>query len=166
MKMGVIKQFLKDVVWGDLDFLIIDSPPGTGDEPLSVCQIVGQLDGAVIVTTPQKVAAVDVRKSITFCRQLKVPVLGVVENMSGFVCPRCGEVTQILPAGGGRAIAMDMHVPFLGAIPMDPKIALAADSGLAFLRHYADSPSATIMAEMIEPIAALDCDEDKLKEKV
>ena len=99
MKMGVIKQFLKDVAWGDLDYLVIDSPPGTGDEPLSVCQLIGKLDGAVIVTTPQKVAAVDVRKSITFCRQLQVPVLGVVENMSGFVCPKCGEVTQILRCG-------------------------------------------------------------------
>lgn len=101
MKMGVIKQFLKDVCWGDLDYLIIDSPPGTGDEPLSVCQLLGNVDGAVIVTTPQKVAAVDVRKSISFCKQLKVPVLGVVENMNGFVCPKCGEITAILPAGGG-----------------------------------------------------------------
>ncbi|HPS03424.1 MAG TPA: Mrp/NBP35 family ATP-binding protein, partial [Candidatus Sumerlaeota bacterium] len=100
MKMGVIKQFLKDVAWGDLDYLIIDSPPGTGDEPLSVCQLIGSLDGAVVVTTPQRVASVDVRKSIMFCRQLDVTVLGVVENMSGFVCPKCGEVTQILPAGG------------------------------------------------------------------
>jgi Mrp family chromosome partitioning ATPase len=88
LKMGVIKQFLTDVDWGDLDYLIIDSPPGTGNEPLSVCQLIERLDGAVIVTTPQKVAAVDVRKSITFCRQLQVPVLGVVENMSGFVCPK------------------------------------------------------------------------------
>ena len=96
LKMGVIKQFLKDVAWGDLDYLIIDSPPGTGDEPLSVCQLIGNLDGAVVVTTPQKVAAVDVRKSITFCRQLKVPVLGVVENMSGFACPKCGEISADL----------------------------------------------------------------------
>lgn len=101
MKIGVIKQFLKDVCWGDLDYLIIDSPPGTGDEPLSVCQLLGNVDGAVIVTTPQKVAAVDVRKSISFCKQLKVPVLGVVENMNGFVCPKCVEITAILPAGGG-----------------------------------------------------------------
>lgn len=156
MKTGVIKQFIKDVVWGDLDFLIIDSPPGTGDEPLSVCQVIGPLDGAVIVTTPQKVASVDVRKSITFCHHLKVPVLGVVENMSGFVCPKCGEVTQILPSGGGRAIATSMQVPFLGAIPMDPKVAMAADSGLAFMHHYADSPTASVMKEIVTPIAALD----------
>jgi Mrp family chromosome partitioning ATPase len=156
LKMGVIKQFLKDVDWGDLDYLIIDSPPGTGDEPLSVCQLIERLDGAVIVTTPQKVAAVDVRKSITFCRQLQVPVLGVVENMSGFVCPKCGEVTHILRSGGGRRIAEDMGVPFLGSIPMDPKIAEACDSGRAFIHHDATTPMAEVMRSIINPIAALD----------
>ncbi|MBN1828871.1 MAG: P-loop NTPase [Deltaproteobacteria bacterium] len=155
MKMNVIKQFLTDVAWGDLDYLIIDSPPGTGDEPLSVCQLIGRLDGAVIVTTPQKVASVDVRKSITFCRQLHVPVLGVVENMSGFVCPKCGEITQILPSGGGRQIAEDMGVLFLGAIPMDPKIAEACDNGLAFIQRSA-SPTADIMRSIIKVIADLD----------
>jgi len=156
LKMGIIKQFLKDVAWGDLDYLIIDSPPGTGDEPLSVCQLIEQLDGAVIVTTPQKVAAVDVRKSITFCRQLQVPVLGVVENMSGFVCPKCGEVTHILCSGGGRRIAKDMGVPFLGSIPIDPKIAEACDSGRAFVHHDAMTPMAEVMRSIINPIAALD----------
>ena len=121
MKAGVIKQFLSDVVWGDLDYLIIDSPPGTGDEPLSICQLIGALDGAVIVTTPQKVATVDVRKSITFCRQLQVPVLGVVENMSGFVCPKCGEVTQILSSGGGKRMAEDMMCPVPGLDPDGPE---------------------------------------------
>jgi len=156
LKMGVIKQFLKDVVWGELDYLIIDSPPGTGDEPLSVCQLIGALDGAVIVTTPQRVAVVDVRKAITFCRQLHVPVLGVVENMSGFACPKCGEVTQILPSGGGKRIAEDMQVPFLGSIPMDPKIAEACDSGRAFIHHYATTLTAEIMRNIINPIVALD----------
>jgi ATP-binding protein involved in chromosome partitioning len=156
IKMGVIKQFLKDVAWGDLDYLIIDSPPGTGDEPLSVCQLIGELDGAVIVTTPQKVAAVDVRKSITFCRQLHLPVLGVVENMSGFACPNCAEVTQILPPGGGRLLAESMGVPFLGSIPMDPQIAEACDSGRAFVNHYSTTPTAEIMRNIIAPIAALD----------
>jgi len=149
MKTGVIKQFLKDVAWGDLDDLIIDSPPGTGDEPLSVCQLIGKLDGAVIVTTPQRVAAVDVRKSITFCRRLRVPVLGVVENMSGFVCPKCGEITQILPPGGGKRIAEDMNVPFLGSIPMDPKIAEACDSGRIFVDRDAATPTAGIMRQII-----------------
>ena len=155
-KMGVIKQFLRDVAWGDLDYLVIDSPPGTGDEPLSVCQLIGELDGVVIVTTPQKVAAVDVRKSITFCRHLQVPVLGVIENMSGFACPKCGEATQILRSGGGRRIAEDMGVPFLGSIPMDPKIAEACDNGQAFVQHYAASPTAALMLDIIKPILALD----------
>jgi ATP-binding protein involved in chromosome partitioning len=155
LKMGAIKQFLKDVAWGDLDVLVIDSPPGTGDEPLSVCQLIGRLDGAVVVTTPQKVAATDVRKSISFCRQLHVPVLGVVENMSGFACPRCGEVTPIFRSGGGRQIADDMRVPFLGSIPVDPKVAEACDSGQAFVRRYAASPTATVMRAIIQPVAAL-----------
>lgn len=154
MKMGVIKQFLKDVAWGDLDCLIIDSPPGTGDEPLSVCQLIGKLDGAVVVTTPQKVAAVDVRKSITFCKQLQVPVLGVVENMSGFACPKCGEVTSIFRSGGGKQMAEDMQVPFLGSIPIDPKIAEACDQGRAFIHHFAATPTAGIMRGIIGPLAA------------
>ncbi len=156
LKMGVIKQFLKDVAWGSLDYLIIDSPPGTGDEPLSVCQLIENLDGALIVTTPQKVAAVDVRKSITFCRQLHVPVLGVVENMSGFVCPKCGAVTHILCAGGGRRISEDMGVPFLGSIPIDANIAEAADSGRAFVTIEAKTPIAEVMKNLIDSIAALD----------
>lgn len=152
MKMIAIKQFLKDVAWGDLDYLIVDSPPGTGDEPLSVCQLIGRLDGAVIVTTPQKVAAVDVRKSITFCHQLNVPVLGVVENMSGFACPKCGEITQIFSSGGGRSIATSMQVPFLGSIPMDPQIGIACDSGQSFVYTYETSPTAKAMQEIVAAI--------------
>lgn len=157
MKNTAIKQFVKDVEWGDLDYLIIDSPPGTGDEPLSVVQIFGasHLDGAVIVTTPQRVAAVDVRKSISFCRLIELPVLGVVENMSGFACPNCGTVTPILRSGGGKKIAEDMKVPFLGAIPMDPKIAEAADGGMAFVQHFAESPTAKVMREIVKPFEAL-----------
>lgn len=162
MKANVIKQLLQDVVWGDLDYLIIDSPPGTGDEPLSVCQLIGTLDGAVVVTTPQRVAAVDVRKSITFCQQLHVPVLGVLENMSGFACPKCGEVTPILRSGGGKRIARDMGVPFLGSIPMDPKIAEACDTGRAFVQYYAGTPTAEIMREIIQPLVALDHTGDAL----
>jgi Mrp family chromosome partitioning ATPase len=152
-KAGVIKQFLADVVWGELDYLIIDSPPGTGDEPLSVCQLIGKLDGAVIVTTPQRLAEVDVRKSITFCRELKVPVLGVVENMSGFICPNCGQVSQIFPTGSGKRIAEDMKVPFLGAIPLDPKIAEAGDKGMVSAQNYAQSPSAELMKKIVEQIS-------------
>jgi len=149
MKMNAIKQFLQDVVWGDLDYLVIDSPPGTGDEPLSVCQLVGALEGAVIVTTPQKVAAVDVRKSITFCRQLRVPVLGVVENMSGFVCPKCGETTMIFGSGGGRKISEDMDVPFLGSVPFDPGVASSGDEGRIEAGGRHGSPLAEVMAEII-----------------
>lgn len=156
MKMGVIKQFLSDVNWGDLDYLIIDLPPGTGDEPLSLCQLIQPLTGAVIVTTPQKVAAIDVRKSISFCHRLSVPVLGVVENMSGFVCPKCGEVTQILPEGGGRKIATDMKVPFLGAIPMDPGIAQSGDSGKVFIYHFSKTPTGKIMQDIIDQITEPD----------
>ena len=157
MKNTAISQFLRDVEWGDLDYLIIDSPPGTGDEPLSVVQIIGNnnLDGAVIVTTPQKVAAVDVRKSISFCRLIELPVLGVVENMSGFACPNCGVVTPILQTGGGKKIAQDMEVPFLGAIPIDPKIVEASDSGRAFVQHFADSPTAKAMMEIVKPFEAM-----------
>ncbi|MDD5061974.1 MAG: Mrp/NBP35 family ATP-binding protein [Candidatus Marinimicrobia bacterium] len=158
LKMGIIKQFLKDVSWGELDYLIIDSPPGTGDEPLSVCQLIGDLDGAIVVTTPQKVAAVDVRKSITFCRHLQVNILGVVENMSGFVCPKCGEVTPIFSTGGGKQIAESMHVPFLGSIPTDPKIGQASDSGQVFIHKYTESPTAEIMRQIIKPILGLDSD--------
>jgi ATP-binding protein involved in chromosome partitioning len=156
MKMSVIKQFLTDVHWGDLDYLIVDAPPGTGDEPLSVCQLMQPLSGAIIVTTPQRVAAVDVRRSISFCRRLDVPVLGVIENMSGFVCPKCGEITQILPEGGGRKIATDMKVPFWGAIPMDPVVAQSSDAGRAFINHYTASPTAKIMRDILNQIIVLD----------
>ncbi len=152
MKMGVIKQFLTDVHWGDLDYLVVDAPPGTGDEPLSLCQLIQPLDGAIIVTTPQKVAAVDVRKSISFCRRLDVPVLGVIENMSGFACPKCGEITQILPTGGGKKIATDMNVPFLGALPMDPAIAQSGDSGKVFIYHFSKTATGKVMQDIINRI--------------
>jgi len=155
VKGTVIKQFLTEVAWGDLDYLIIDAPPGTGDEPLSVCQLIEPIDGAVVVTTPQRVAAMDVRKSITFCGQVGMKVLGVVENMSGFVCPKCGEVTNILRSGGGRTMAEDMGVPFLGSIPMDPSVAEAGDSGQAFVLHHAKSATAEIMRSVVEPLLNL-----------
>lgn len=145
MKMTAIRQFISDVAWGELDCLVIDLPPGTGDEPLSICQVLGRVDGAVVVTTPQEVAAADVRRSITFCNQLGVKVLGVVENMSGFVCPHCGEVTNILPAGGGKRVAEEMAVPFLGAIPMDPQIAESGDHGRAFISSQPSSATALLL---------------------
>jgi len=133
MKMGAIRQFLRDVDWGDIDVLVVDSPPGTGDEPLSVAQIIPDVDGAVIVTTPQDLSLSDVRRSINFCRRLNMPVIGVIENMSGFACPKCGEVSDIFGAGGGRKMAEDMKVPFLGKIPIDPAMVKAGDDGKPFV---------------------------------
>ncbi len=169
MKHNVIKQFITDVEWGLLDFLIIDCPPGTGDEPLSVVQLLQEtknqkqpdksqpdnLDGAVVVTTPQKLSLIDVRKCITFCRQLNLPVIGVIENMSGFVCPNCGEKTDILKSGGGKNMAAQMNVPFLGTIPIDQKFAQACDEGKPFIYHYQQEPTAKafnqVFNQIIEP---------------
>ena len=155
MKMGVIKQFLQDVDWGELDYLIIDSPPGTGDEPLSICQLVKNADGAIIVTTPQDVAIADVRRSITFCHQLSLPVLGVVENMSGFVCPKCGEVTDIFKTGGGERMAHEMGIPFLGRIPIDPVVGEACDAGKPFVYHYSRTETAKAFERIIAPMLLL-----------
>ncbi len=154
LKAGILRQFLSDVAWGDLDFLVVDSPPGTGDEPLSICQLLGKVDGAIIVTTPQKIAGIDVRKCVTFCRQLGVPVLGVIENMSGFVCSHCGKVTPIFQTGGGLRIATDMNIPFLGSIPIDPKIVEACDNGEVFIIKDAASPTAKTIREIIDKIVA------------
>jgi Mrp family chromosome partitioning ATPase/predicted Fe-Mo cluster-binding NifX family protein len=156
MKMGVIKQFLKDTDWGELDYLVIDSPPGTGDEPLSVCQLIENADGAVIVTTPQDVSVADVRRSISFCHALHMPVLGVVENMSGFACPHCGEITNIFKTGGGERMANEMGVPFLGRIPLDPQVGEACDAGTPYVHHYARSETAKAFEHVIQPILALD----------
>ncbi|KPJ66067.1 MAG: chromosome partitioning protein ParA [Coxiella sp. DG_40] len=156
MKYQMIKQFLKDVDWGNLDFLIVDSPPGTGDEPLSVVQLLENADGAIIVTTPQEVALSDVRKCITFCRNLNLPVLGVLENMSGFVCPRCGHRTDVFKSGGGEIMANEMHVRFLGRIPIDPQIVQACDSGRPFVYHYNQSQTAKAFEKMLNPLLELD----------
>jgi len=154
-KYHTIKQFLKDVDWGDLDFLIVDSPPGTGDEPLAIAQLLENADGAIVVTTPQDVALADVRRSITFCRNVNLPVLGVVENMSGFVCPRCGERTDIFRSGGGERMAQEMKVPFLGRIPIDPQVVEACDSGQPYIQQFADSATARCFTESILPVMNL-----------
>ncbi len=133
LKYSVIKQFLKDVNWGELDYLVIDSPPGTGDEPLSVCQLIPEPDGAIVVTTPQEVAIIDVQKSISFCNKVNMPVLGVVENMSGFNCPHCNKHVDIFRTGGGARMSEQMNVPFLGSIPITVKIAENADKGKPFV---------------------------------
>lgn len=156
MKYNVIKQFLKDVEWGRLDYLIVDSPPGTGDEPLSVVQLLENPTGAVIVTTPQELALSDVRKSISFCRQVNLPVLGVIENMSGFVCPHCGSSCDILMRGGGEAMAKKSDVPFLGRIPVDPELARACDAGRPYVTHFPATATARAFASAVAPILELD----------
>ncbi|WP_292467163.1 Mrp/NBP35 family ATP-binding protein [Methanolobus sp.] len=128
-KMAAIKQFLEDVSWGKLDYLIVDLPPGTGDEPLSIAQLIDKMEGAVVVTTPQDVALVSVRKSIKFAEILKVPVIGIVENMSGIICPHCDEMIDLFGKGGVEKASTDFNVPILGELPMDPKIAEIEDSG-------------------------------------
>ncbi|MDX9800146.1 MAG: Mrp/NBP35 family ATP-binding protein [Spirochaetia bacterium] len=152
MKMNMIKQFLQDVDWGELDYLVIDCPPGTGDEPLSVIQLISDSTGAVVVTTPQEVAASDVRKSLNFCRQLKLDVLGVVENMSGFVCPHCQTVTDIFKKGGGKVMAEKFHVPYLGSIPIDPSIGISGDDGTPFVTRYAGSASHQAFGEIVKNV--------------
>lgn len=149
MKMGAIKQLLQDVNWGRLDYFVIDSPPGTGDEPLSVVQLIKDLDGAVIVTTPQDLALADVRKSIRFCEKLNMPVLGVIENMSGFVCPHCGETVDIFKSGGGEDMARDMGVPFLGRIPIEADIVTSGDDGKPYVSAYADTETARRFEDIV-----------------
>jgi ATP-binding protein involved in chromosome partitioning len=131
-KMGAIKQFLEEVSWGKLDFLIIDLPPGTGDEPLSIAQLIPDCDGAVVVTTPQDVALVSVRKSINFVNTLKIPVIGLVENMSGIICPHCNEKIEVFGSGGVAKAASDFGIPVLGTLPIEPDIAAKGDSGNVF----------------------------------
>jgi ATP-binding protein involved in chromosome partitioning len=155
MKMAIIRQFLQDVDWGDLDYLVVDLPPGTGDEPLSVCQLAAPVDGAVVVTTPQLVSTADVRRSIRFCQKLGVPVLGVVENMSGFACPKCGEITNIFNAGGGERMAADLRVPFLGSVPIDPKIGADCDNGTPFVHGDAHTPSSRAFERIALAILSL-----------
>jgi len=138
LKFSAIRQFIADVEWGELDFLIIDSPPGTGDEPLTVAQQI-QDAKAVIVTTPQEVALADVRKSINFCRTVNLEMFGLVENMSGLNCPHCGESIELFGAGGGERTAKEMGIAFLGRIPMDPHMVACGDSGVSFQTSYPDS---------------------------
>ncbi len=152
LKMGVIRQFLSDIVWGDLDFLLVDLPPGTGDEPLSVMQLIPDMDGAVIVTIPSEVSQAVVKKSVNFTRRLKVPALGIIENMSGFVCPNCGAEIDILKVGGGKKIAEDLNAPFLGSIPIDPRICEDCDDGIPFIANHSDSPSAEAFMKIVERI--------------
>ncbi|KAJ2209469.1 cytosolic Fe-S cluster assembly factor nbp35 [Coemansia sp. RSA 520] len=160
-KNGMIKQFLKDVDWGAgsdgrLDYMLFDTPPGTSDEHLSVVQLLREsgITGAVIVTTPQEVAIQDVRKEIDFCRKAGVPIIGVVENMSGFVCPSCNGESRIFypTTGGASAMCAELNIPLLGSIPLDPSIGRACDFGSSFIDTCADSPAAAAYIQIIDKI--------------
>jgi len=152
LKMKAIKQFISDVNWGDLDYLIIDSPPGTGDEPLSICQIIPDINGALIVTTPQDVAILDSRKSVLFTKSLKVPVMGILENMSGFICPLCGGKVDLFGSGGGERAAEELKVPFLGRLPLEPEMVKLGDEGKPFIHFQKESPAGKQLNEMIDKI--------------
>jgi ATP-binding protein involved in chromosome partitioning len=152
LKMGAIKQFIGDCNWGNLDYLIVDLPPGTGDEPLSIAQLIPQSDGAIIVTTPQDIALVSVRKSINFVKKMNMPVVGIIENMSGFKCPHCGKDIKIFKTGGGLKASKDFLVPFLGKIPLDPRIAETGDLGKPFVVINAESEAAKAFVEIVDNI--------------
>ncbi len=158
-KNGLIKQFLKDVEWGELDYLIVDTPPGTSDEHLSVNSFLKEsgIDGAMVVTTPQEVSLLDVRKEIDFCRKAGIRVLGLVENMSGFVCPKCTHESQIFKAttGGGRQLCQEMDIPFLGAVPLDPRIGMACDFGESFMDGFPDSPACKALRGVVRKLGEI-----------
>lgn len=151
-KNAMIKQFLTDVVWSDRDVLIIDTPPGTSDEHITVMENLKKgldtVDGAVVVTTPQALAVGDVRRELTFCKRARLKVLGIVENMSGYVCPNCNECTNIFSKGGGEALADHAKVPFLGAIPIDPNLAMSAEKGASFIKDFKESEAAVKFQEI------------------
>lgn len=152
LKMRAIQQFLADIVWGELDFLFIDLPPGTGDEPLSVMQLLPEMDGVVIVTIPSEVSQIVVKKAVTFAKQLNIPVIGILENMSGFVCPKCGEQINIFKAGGGEKIAEDLSVPYLGKIPIDPEICRDSDLGSPFIIEHPNTPASKAFMNSVKKV--------------
>ncbi|MES0446084.1 MAG: Mrp/NBP35 family ATP-binding protein, partial [Desulfobacterales bacterium] len=151
LKYSAIQQFIGEVEWGELDFLIIDSPPGTGDEPLTVAQTISDAK-AIIVTTPQEVSLADVRKSINFCKTLKMEIFGLVENMSGFACPHCNEMIDLFGTGGGEKTAREAGVRFLGRIPFDQNVVACGDEGASFQEKYADSQVTRAFADIAESV--------------
>jgi ATP-binding protein involved in chromosome partitioning len=154
LKMRAIRQFLSDVEWGELDFLFIDLPPGTGDEPLSIAQLLPDIDGVVIVTMPSELSSSIVKKAITFAQRLNMPIIGVVENMSGFICPHCNEKIEIFQSGGGKKMAQEMEVAFLGSIPIDPKVGVDSDKGTPFVLSHKDSAAAKAFMEIVKNVDA------------
>lgn len=161
LKHTVIRQFVADVQWGDLDYLVVDLPPGTGDEPLSVAQVLKAVDGSVIVTTPQEVALLDSRKSVVFSRQLKIPVIGIVENMSGLVCPHCGQEIDLFKKGGGELAAKELNVPFLGRVPIDPQIVVNGDAGKPYVIAFPESQAARNLKQITDKCLSFMDREDK-----
>lgn len=142
LKMTAIRQFLSQIVWGNLDYLLIDLPPGTGDESLSVLQLLPEMDGVIIVTIPSEVSQDVVKKAVNFARKMGTPIIGIVENMSYMVCPKCNEKIGVFGLDGGKKIASDMEVTFLGSIPLDPLVSAAMDSGTPFIASQPESPAA------------------------
>ncbi len=154
MKMVAIQQFLAEVNWGALDYLVVDLPPGTGDEALTIAQLAPNVRGAVIVTTPQDVAVMDAVKAAKFIEKLELPVIGIIENMSGMVCPHCGGIIDLFSTGGGKKAAEDLGVPFLGAIPLDPEMVKAGDEGRPYILRHADSPTWKAVDKVMEHLVA------------
>lgn len=152
LKMSAIRQFLSDIAWGDLDTLLIDLPPGTGDEALSVMQLLPEMDGVIIVTIPSEVSQDVVKKAVMFAKELNIPVIGVVENMSGLICPNCGTRIDVFKTGGGEAMSRELGVNFLGRIPLDPRICEASDEGVPFIINQEGSPAAKAFAEITKKI--------------
>ena len=152
LKMNAIRDFLSEIAWGELDFLLIDLPPGTGDEPLSIAQLLPDLDGVVVLTIPSQVSQLVVKKAVNFARRLNLPVIGIVENMSGFICPNCGAKVDIFQTGGGKKIAEELNIPFLGNIPIDQRICEDADNGKPFILEHKDSPATKAFMEIVDKI--------------
>ena len=152
LKMGAIRQFLGEVNWGPLDFLLVDLPPGTGDESLSILQLLPEMDGVVIVTIPSEVSQAVVKKSVTFARQMKVPIFGIVENMAGLICPHCGEKIELFSKGGGAKVSEEIGVDLLGSIPMDPRRSADSDMGTPFVISHSDSPASVVFSRIVAEI--------------
>ena len=153
LKHKIIQEFLNAVEWGNLDILVIDSPPGTGDEIISIANLLeNKLNGAIIVGTPQKVALTDIKKSITFCKHANIPILGAIENMSGLVCPKCGEVINLFQTGGVEKMAKEFGVPFLGKVPIDIKVSSGGDKGKPVVIENSDSPASKAFLNIAEHI--------------
>ncbi len=149
---GAIEQFVRDVNWGVLEYLIIDMPPGTGDEALTIAQKIPGIDGSIIVTTPQEVALLDSRKAVNFSKQLNLPVIGIIENMSGLICPHCGKKIYLFKEGGGEKAAQELEVPFLGKVPIEPKLVEDGDAGIPFLEKEKETEGAKAFMEIVEKV--------------